>query len=559
MWRPSSVTARAVPLFVPLLAAYPILYLANANQGQVTWATTALATLVAVVVALVAHGLLRLVGQSAASAGVAVVLLVVMFFGYGQVSSGIDTLATSLRLGGNEAPNPLDAAPRVRLAIAVAWGLLALALAWVVARSRWAGSVQLSKALTFAGGALVLLNFVMPAIGMARSAGGSNAAAPVARPASSSTRAPAGSPDIYFIVLDGYARADVLDRYYGFPNSSFVNGLRDRGFQVSDRSSANYNWTFLSLSSTLNMDYMHNVLAGKFIQNNQDRTAAYESIRNSATAAFLRDRGYRIVHLQSTWGATSVNPYADEQVKCEHSLYSNEFVRAIAEASWLGAFHSKAGVDLAQCHLANFESLSHMGGEPGPKFVLAHFLLPHHPYLFDRDGNILRNASISNQFEFQKRLWEDRDAYRSQLEFVNRKVLAAIDAIKAGSRQPPIILLESDHGPNLSQGLKRDEHVGLRLANLGAYHLPGAPAGLIGPDGSAVNQFRAILSYYFDANLEPLPDRHFFSPYGTPYQMVELPRAKLLALWRTSLDSPVMQSASVDNQPTNPQYQGRSR
>ena len=114
------------------------------------------------------------------------------------------------------------------------------------------------------------------------------------------------------------------------------------------------------------------------------------------------------MHLQSTWGATSVNPYADKQVRCEHSIYANEFVRAIAEASWLGAFHSKAGVDLAEMSPREFQGLSEMGEEPGPKFVFAHIVLPHHPYLFDRNGKVLRNATISNQFEFQKQLWEDK-------------------------------------------------------------------------------------------------------------------------------------------------------
>ena len=46
-------------------------------------------------------------------------------------------------------------------------------------------------------------------------------------------------PDIYFIVLDGYARADVLAKYYGFDNGPFIGGLRQRGFQVSEASRSN--------------------------------------------------------------------------------------------------------------------------------------------------------------------------------------------------------------------------------------------------------------------------------------------------------------------------------
>jgi hypothetical protein len=51
------------------------------------------------------------------------------------------------------------------------------------------------------------------------------------------------NPDIYYIIVDGYARADVLREYYEFDNSEFLNGLEKRGFTVNDSSRANYYWT----------------------------------------------------------------------------------------------------------------------------------------------------------------------------------------------------------------------------------------------------------------------------------------------------------------------------
>src|SRR5688572_19610664 len=37
-------------------------------------------------------------------------------------------------------------------------------------------------------------------------------------------------PDIYYIILDGYGRQDILQALYGFDNSSFLNELSARGF-----------------------------------------------------------------------------------------------------------------------------------------------------------------------------------------------------------------------------------------------------------------------------------------------------------------------------------------
>jgi hypothetical protein len=64
------------------------------------------------------------------------------------------------------------------------------------------------------------------------------------------------TPDIYYIILDGYGRADMLQALYGFDNSMFVNALEQRGFVVASESQSNYHRTLLSLSSSLNMQYL---------------------------------------------------------------------------------------------------------------------------------------------------------------------------------------------------------------------------------------------------------------------------------------------------------------
>jgi hypothetical protein len=64
------------------------------------------------------------------------------------------------------------------------------------------------------------------------------------------------SPDVYYIILDGYGRQDVLQREYGFDNTEFIHALRARGFYVADCSESNYAHTLYSLASSLNYDYL---------------------------------------------------------------------------------------------------------------------------------------------------------------------------------------------------------------------------------------------------------------------------------------------------------------
>jgi hypothetical protein len=525
----------SMPLFLPLLALYPVLFLVSANPGQIRVASALAVGAAALVISTAIYAIANLFAKSRTGAALGVVVLVVMFFAYGTVSARLDTIAVATGLGDAATPNVLDMHEWSRPLIAIIWAALAIWALVRVARADWPSQPHAHKAANFAAAALTLLSVVPMATRAFVST--DSAAAGVVQVGTRQTAASATSlPDVYFIVMDGYARADVLDHYYGYDNEPFISALRARGFVVPNRTSANYNWTFLSLASTLNMDYVQPLFGLRISPYSTDRAVVYEGIRNSTVAKFLREKGYRVLHLQSTWGATANNPYADRQLRCQTGMYADEFVRSFVEMTWLSAFHSRAGVDLASCHLANFELLGGVAVDPGPKFVFAHFLLPHHPYLFDADGNVLRNAVVSNQFEFQKRLWEDKRAYVSQMQFLNGKVLATIDRLLATSEKPPIIVLESDHGPNLADGLKATDQIALRLANFGAYYLPGAPGDLMPAEGTAVNQFRRIFSHYFGAGLEPLPDRHFVSPYGRPYFFREMPHEMLEELW-TRIDS----------------------
>jgi hypothetical protein len=331
-----------------------------------------------------------------------------------------------------------------------------------------------------------------------------------------------GDPDVYCIVLDGYARADMLAAHYGFDNSGFIQALERRGFQVAAASEANYSWTFLSLASTLNFDYLPALLEGEIDRASVDRQEAYRLLRDNAVASFLRSRGYRYVHLQSTWGGTGSNAYADDFLPCGGGFFRDEYLLAIAEISWLRVLGSTASIDLANCHLKNLETLKGLPQTQGPKFVLAHFVPPHHPYLFGRNGDVLRRANLSNQFEFQKRLWEDRRAYADQLAFMNDSIGSVVDRLIAESGRTPIIVLLSDHGPNIRRGLSADQHYGIRLATLSAVLVPGAPPGLVPQDLSNVNLFRLVFNEAFGAGMPLLPNRHFVSSFSQPFDFHEV-------------------------------------
>ena len=102
-------------------------------------------------------------------------------------------------------------------------------------------------------------------------------------------------PDIYYIILDGYARSDVMKSRFGFDNSGFLSHLESRGFYVARQSTANYCQTPLSLSASLNAVYLDELVQG---DRGRDQTALVGFIGKSNVVATLRPLGIQVRHLR---------------------------------------------------------------------------------------------------------------------------------------------------------------------------------------------------------------------------------------------------------------------
>jgi hypothetical protein len=96
--------------------------------------------------------------------------------------------------------------------------------------------------------------------------------------------------------------------------------------------------------------------------------------------------------------------------------------------------------------LFSFDQLGKVAKQPGPKFVFAHILSPHPPFVFDAQGRPIqptRSYSIGDGDDYRGSWEEYRQGYAGQVQFVDQKIEQTIDRILS-NRQAPIII-QGDH------------------------------------------------------------------------------------------------------------------
>lgn len=335
------------------------------------------------------------------------------------------------------------------------------------------------------------------------------------------------APTIVHLVLDGYARDDVLRGLYGFDNAPFLAWLEGRGFRVARRARANYCQTALSLASTLNMRYLDEDVAPR--RHGGDRAVLARLIRRNRATELLRARGYEIVAYPTGYCVTDALA-ADLRWP---AATLDEFTMACLGRSWIGSL--LAGHKATADHLRRFEAIMRTlpaaAAAPRPRYIYAHLGAPHPPFLHDArgargaappfftldDGSHLVNPSGLTVAAY-------RAAYLAQLRYVNERLQAMLDELPRRARRPLVILLHSDHGPG-SQWQWDDLAAGdghERTGILCALRADDGGLDDLRDDLSAVNLLRAILGRYAGCDLPPLPDRVLLSTWRRPYDFLDV-------------------------------------
>lgn len=495
-----------------LFAAYPVLGLLAYNIGDAPPEAGLRPVLIAILSAGALFGLLRLLTRDWYRAAFVSAVWIALFAAYGHVYFYLQ-----------------EKAPRFARAdlLAGAWLVLAAAAFFAATRPK----VRM-EAWVVPLNAAALALVILPLWQIAwyhfevRAAPAETTATPAAEAAEIAEvgNAAPSYPDIYYIILDSYTRADTLERAYGYDNSEFISALEEAGFNVAECSMSNYVRTELSLASSLNMTYLTSELDPRITPESLARSPLWNLIRDSAAMTYVQERGYRTVAFAtgfpwSEWDHADAyffpDPLEGEMTEFESLLLDTTVVNALEEEKVVDLQDVQFGRyrERTQLALETLPSIPEMD-LGGPKFVFAHLIIPHPPFVFAEDGSPADSLSFLNEKD-QYPADKYAQGYVMQLQFLNREMTRIVQEIIARSKTPPVIVIQGDHGPWLQPNYRR-------LTILNAYYLPGHPDAVF-ETITPVNTFRVIFDLYLGGEFELLPNRSYFSPVPNHYDFQLIP------------------------------------
>jgi hypothetical protein len=494
---------QALPLHPLFFAAYPVLALVGVNINEVEPAVLwrpLFVLLSAAVLLLIVFGL---VSRDWHRAALFLAILFFLFFTYGHAYAYLKKIDVNGFIPGRH---------RYMLPL---WILAAVLAAWWAFRK-----LQRPQAWTPVLNLISVFLLIFPTFQTVSYVIQRERTENIALAASQSKDAalPLGyAPDIYYIILDAYGRADVLQEMFGYDNTPFLQALRSRGFYVAECSQSNYGQTMLSLTSSLNFDYL-DALTSSLTPEEDTRAPLRALGQYNSARKFLDAQGYNTVSFATNFPVSEwkdadyfVDPPLQGMSDFEIMLVQTSAGRAPLDM--LNKPPERASAEWYRRRtLSALNALEHIVPDiPGPKFVFAHLVIPHHPFVFGPNGEALDGIE-SGVPEFE----EYKARYPDQVTYINKRITEILDLILQRSSDPPVIVIQGDHGPAPFDVVER------RMKILNAYYFPDNTEGLY-PTITPVNTFRLIFNKYLGQSYPLLEDRSLYSAYDVPYNYQEIP------------------------------------
>ncbi|WP_207514273.1 sulfatase-like hydrolase/transferase [Longitalea luteola] len=317
-------------------------------------------------------------------------------------------------------------------------------------------------------------------------------------------------PDIYLLLMDEYPSSVSLAQHYNYKNE-LDDFLIEKKFSIQKNSRANYNFTPFSMASILNMSYIRGIKNAKAINGN-DYASCELLIRNNEVISLLNAAGY------------SIENYSIFDLAGHPSMVQQQFLplntRLITERTLFAKVKKDIGWKLFTWHpfkwFASNDIMVHNRNNQlfieqvnksttpkagQPRFIYAHFYMPHQPYYYDKNGKLYDLPTIIRESRNQT-----LSLYLEYITYVNGRIKEMITAIQKNNPSAVIVLM-GDHG---RREKTRETFPERFFQNLNAVYYPDNDYTLLYDNISGVNQFRMIFNKLFNQSLPVLKDSSIY-------------------------------------------------
>lgn len=318
-------------------------------------------------------------------------------------------------------------------------------------------------------------------------------------------------PNVYFLIFDEYPGYKSLKDSFAFANDDLYQFLEQKDFKFLPTFS-NYNMTFYSMASMLNMEYINKPYNA--LQNTMDDDQMrIKEVRSARAIQYFKTMGY------------SFTNYSIFDILDQPSFKSNSFVISQAKLLTHKIFFNKALSDIGWNFIYGKYAISYIKyiymledrnnkffekklikpdnqNSSSPRFIYAHFNMPHPLVFYDSVGNYLPTAQI-----FDPQTYYNKPIILSYIKYTNTKIKNLVEAVCKRDTNS-IVVVMSDHG---YRGYNNNNSpVSLLFDNICAVRFPDKKYVAFREKWSNVNFFRYLFNSQFHQNIPYLKDSSIF-------------------------------------------------
>lgn len=291
-------------------------------------------------------------------------------------------------------------------------------------------------------------------------------------------------PNVYWLLFDEYSNFDVIEKYYGYDNSSFAADLEEKGFAVSYNSVNDSQQTTTILANYVAMEYLANdsMTTSERVQIRRD---------NNRIFSLMRQNGYQLRGIGGTVDEFPMdgNHTVNASSTIEGDTFSLLLLKKTVIKCFLPEVQSEQAIALKR-NTALFEDLDFYQ-EQGC-FTMWYECFPHQPFIFKRDGT---ESDLSKRND-----WVDPEAYLGSYIYATEVLKKCVNNILANDPNC-IIVLQSDHSARSLQDVDGNYLIDKydRRHCLNAVYYMGEDISEI-QGQSGVNTWRLIMNRLFGTN-----------------------------------------------------------